>query len=162
MPIRSPIGYIVGLWLCPDSALTLVLGLPTWIFVATACHELGHFFVYRLLKLQCKRMVIFCFVWEQGKGFSVDRERKLLSASCTCLYDPYVPYRHYCASLLSGGFICLFLSILAFWGYCLLGVSSFLGFGIVCAGNALFNLLFPYSTDRLLLKTIKKERENTA
>jgi hypothetical protein len=64
--------------------------------------------------------------------------------------------------LLSGGFICLFLSILAFLGYCLLGVAWFLGFGIVCAGNALFNLLFPYSADRLLLKTIKKERENTA
>lgn len=157
--------YLAGLWLFPESFVTFLLGVPICIGLAALFHELGHLLAYRLLKLEWKRLNISCFVLEPGSGLRFDPDRRFFSASCVCAYKPDVPYWRYRLALLSGGLTMLVISMGCFaaFFFAVGGFASFLlCFGILSAANGLFNLLLPFSADRVLLKKIKQEREHTA
>lgn len=157
------VAYGFRLWLDPLCLITFVLGIPVCNWLANLFHELGHLLAYTLLKLEWKRMVISCFVFERGKRPGVDLQRRLFSASCTCAYFPCVPFWRYRVALLSGSVSGLFLasgSIAASFLFEGTARAFFLCFGIVAMLNALVNLL-PFSADIVLLKRIKQEREKT-
>ena len=153
--------YGVGLWLRPFGVVTFLLGIPVCGWLAVLFHELGHLLAYRLLKLQWKRMAVFCFLFEPGKPPRIQQQGKLL-ASCTCAYDPQTPYGHYVIALLSGGAAGLLLAAVA---ALLCRVTSgwlqafCLCFAIISCLDGLFNLVMPFSADRRLLKQIKQERQ---
>ena len=162
--IAACITYGAGLWLQPFSPVTFILGIPVCLWLVSFLHELGHLLAFLLLKLEWKRMVISFFVFERRKGVRVDRRQRLFAASCTCAHRTTVPLWRYRIALLSGGGLTLALSaafwvIFAFSGGWLAAFS--LCFGSLCLLNAVVNLLLPFSADRILLKRIKIERENS-
>ena len=156
--------YGLFLWFRPIFWFTFVLGVPICFWIASWFHELGHFLAYRLWKLEWKRMAVGWFVFERGKGMRLDRQRKIWEACCTCAYDPDKSIGHYTVALLSGGLLVLAMGVGAIIAghFCGGSARSFLiCFGGVCGMDAGWNLL-PVSADRILLRKIKEERENTA
>lgn len=155
--------YGLGLWQAPFSVITFVLGIPVCNWLVNLFHELGHLLAYLLLKLEWKRMVVSFLIWERGKGVRIDLRQRLYAASCTCTHRVTVPLWRYRVALFAGSALTLALSagaIVAFRFTKEWSAAFCLCFGIVCGLNALVNLL-PFSPDRVLLKLIKKERENS-
>jgi hypothetical protein len=150
--------WLACLWLLPTSPLTVAFSIPVCMGLATVLHETGHLLTYRLLGLEWTRMHFFCLVFQPGKVY-FSPEGKLFSAGCTCAYDPALPLWRYTLALLSGGLTTLLAAIVAF---CFASGPVLLCFASLCAANALFNLLNPFSADRVLLKQIQQERENAA
>lgn len=162
--VLTAVAYGLGLWLCPYTLFTFVLGIPVCCWLVSLLHELGHFLAYRLLKLEWKQMIISNIVFERDNGIRIDEQQKFFTAGCTCTYQPEKPFWHYVVALLSGGLLCAGFSIGAILSsyFTFGGAKAFLlCFGIMGALNALVNLLLPFSADRRLIKQIKKERENT-
>ena len=162
--IFAAVAYGLGLWLYPASPVTYFLGILIGCGLASLIHELGHLAAYRLLKLSWRRLEFACFVFRRGEGVRIDTRKRFFAASCTCAYDPSVPYWRYQIALLSGSGVCFLLCAASFIACCY--VSGTLRAFLLCLGiasglNWLSNLL-PLSADRRLLKQIKQERENLA
>ena len=155
--------YVVCLIWLPFSPVTFLLGAAACNWPANLIHEAGHFFAYGILGLEWRRTVFSFFVLEKGRGIGIDKEKSPFAASCTCRYDPAVPFWRYLWALLAGGILCLAASAAVFVAS-LFAKGSLLAFllclGTVCALNALANLLIPFSADRVLIGQIKREREN--
>lgn len=156
--------YGCGLWLSPFSVFTFAAGIPVCIWLVSVCHELGHLLAYRLLGLSWKRLAVSVLVWEKGTGLRVDAQRRFFAASCTCTYQPHIPFWKYAVALVSGGLLCLLSGGAAVVVACLTGgalMAFCLCFGAVCGINACYNLLLPFSADRVLIRQIKHEKEKT-
>ena len=89
--VALTVAYVLLLTVYPFCAAVFVLGVPVCGLLAILIHELGHLLAYLLLKLEWKRMTLFCVVIEAGKGLRLDESRHIWNASCTCAYRPEIP-----------------------------------------------------------------------
>ena len=154
--------YGVLLAMLPFFPLTFALGVLVCNWLANLVHELGHLAAYFLTGLQWKRMVVSFFVFDRKEGFRFDGQQRIYAASCTCAYDPQVPYWRYCVALLSGGALgCLSGGVAILTALQTTGaIAAFLlCFGPVSILNGAVNLLLPFASDRVLLRQIRNERE---
>ena len=160
--IAAALAYGALLILRPFSVACYCLGIFVCLWLSAVIHEAGHLLCYILLHLKWKRLRLCCFIFEPGKGLLFDPEGRFFSASCTCAYNPDIPFWRYAIALLAGGAttlllgaICVFLSPVTHDGL----ASFFQCLGLMSIANGLYNLLLPFSADRTLLRHIKKAQQ---
>jgi hypothetical protein len=156
--------FIVLFAIAPCSMLTVFVGLPIAVWFTNAVHESSHLLLYILLKIRWTRLTFSywtIFYDQEGMSLKFDPKSNLYGACCSCDYDTIVPLWKYRIALMSGGVICAVLGLI-----CLLLCLNLDGacrtllicIGIAFIMNAVGNLLFPFSPDRVLLNTIVKDR----
>lgn len=156
--------YLVGLIWLPESILTFCAGLPVAFWISNLFHELGHFLSYTILGVRWTRFSVSYFSIEKETTtcrVSIDLDRNLYNAACSCVYDKTIPLSKYVIALLSGGVTCALLGAvcICLWLFSTGAYSSIAAcFSAAFMINAAGNLLIPMSPDRVLLKAICQEK----
>lgn len=170
--LLSYIGFIgmavvfgILLWKKPSWWLTYGMGLVPALVVSNLIHELCHLGAYVALGIPWKCLRFACFLLEnteEGIRLSLDGNRWIGEAACTCLYKKEIPFKKYAIALLSGGGGCAFFAIVVFllpWGAKPWVVVSLRCFCTALLCDGLFHLLWPGCDDRKLLRAVSKERK---